>query len=433
MTDNQQNGPALRMLVFDPAYTYRIMKERGLFSLVTGRDLDGYFDHIWTVHPVATLLEPEDSPDRFGKPQSRDIAPLHTHIEGRVGKYNALRRLQIGNFLFAQLELLRALMGLVKTQNIRIVRSEEPLYGGLFALLLSRLYKLPLVIGLWGNPEKGRKQSGVPMMPRLFKRIWVEEIVEAFVLRRADLIVVQCDDEREFAIRKGVDPAHIAIFEMTNALEQVHWQDIGARGDGGADLRQLGVEEGDTLLCVSRLRKVKLVDHAVRVVRLLKDRDRRVTLILAGEGGDRSELGTLAQELGVADQIVFAGNRSQAWLSRVIPAVSAVLSPYTGRALAETSLGAAPTVAYDVDWHSQFITTGETGELVPFHDVAAMAAATERLLAHRDHARWLGANLRQRALALLDPGVARCSQIAAYEQLLQRSAEGRSRGWGFAS
>src|SRR5687768_15975182 len=53
--------PAKRhMLVLDTAYTWKILNARNIASIVSGRDNDGWFDHVWTVHPVAGLLEPED-------------------------------------------------------------------------------------------------------------------------------------------------------------------------------------------------------------------------------------------------------------------------------------------------------------------------------------------------------------------------------------
>ena len=88
------------------------------------------------------------------------------------------------------------------------------------------------------------------------------------------------------------------------------------------------------------------------------------------------ELQQLARQLGVADHIVFAGNRDQEWLSRVIPHAAAVLAPSAGRALSEVAFGAAPTVAYDNDWHSELVQHGVTGALVPHRDVEAMAEST---------------------------------------------------------
>src|SRR5437764_868109 len=102
-----------RMLVFDSAYTYRIMQERQVAVLATCRDLGGYFEHVWTVHPVATLLDPQDSVDSFRAPVTYELAERHTMIEGSAGRYHWLRWLAPLNLLIAQVQLFRRLTRLV--------------------------------------------------------------------------------------------------------------------------------------------------------------------------------------------------------------------------------------------------------------------------------------------------------------------------------
>jgi glycosyltransferase involved in cell wall biosynthesis len=172
-----------------------------------------------------------------------------------------------------------------------------------------------------------------------------------------------------------------------------------------------------TLLTISRLQELKLVHHVIHAVETLKDRGRRVVALFVGEGPYRPEMEALAAELGVTDQVVFCGNREQQWLARVIPAVSMVVSPLTGRAMGEAALGGAPMVAYDIDWHSELVTGGETGELVPYLDHTAMADAIARILDDPERARRMGAALRAKAMAMLDPAAADRAQIAAYEAL----------------
>jgi glycosyltransferase involved in cell wall biosynthesis len=125
----------------------------------------------------------------------------------------------------------------------------------------------------------------------------------------------------------------------------------------------------------------------------------------------------LARSLGVADQIILCGNRDQTWLARVLPKVTAVVSPETGRALVEAALAGAPIAAYDTDWQGEIIETGATGELVPFRDHAALATAVERYLDDPDYARRMGANVRRRALDMMDPAVADRAQIELYEEV----------------
>ena len=94
------------MLVCDTAYTYKFLIERGLTEFVTCKDLDGYFDHIWTVHAVASLFNSENSGMRYGRPIIRKINERHTHIEGKIGRFKRLACFPPLNFIFAQLDLI---------------------------------------------------------------------------------------------------------------------------------------------------------------------------------------------------------------------------------------------------------------------------------------------------------------------------------------
>jgi glycosyltransferase involved in cell wall biosynthesis len=71
--------------------------------------------------------------------------------------------------------------------------------------------------------------------------------------------------------------------------------------------------------------------------------------------------------------------------------------------LTEAALGAAPVVAYDIDWQGEMILDGETGRLVQHGDLRAMAEATAELLADPARAADLGRRLRELARTMLDP------------------------------
>jgi ubiquinone/menaquinone biosynthesis C-methylase UbiE len=81
------------------------------------------------------------------------------------------------------------------------------------------------------------------------------------------------------------------------------------------------------------------------------------------------------------------------------------VSPHTGRALSEAALGGVPIVAYDVDWQSELIQTGETGELVPNLDWRKMGDAVERLLVDPKYAISMGGAVRNRALKMMNPAM----------------------------
>lgn len=406
------------MLVFDSAYTFEMMVERNLSVLVTSRDLEGYFDHIWTVHPVASLVLPKASPKKYGSPEVHKLNDYHTIIEGKIGRYKRLSWLPPLNFLFAQIQLLKFLIRLFKQNHIKLIRAEDPYYNGLLGLFFSVLKKRPLLIGVWGNPGAVRKYINRPLMPRLFKWIWLEELVERFVLRRADCVMVQNNDNKNFVVSKGVKKDDVAFFRVGNVIHSAHFTDPGIRQDGSPDLQALGVYNEPVLMCISRLESLKLTDHVIKVVGHLKKKGKNVKALLVGEGSFHSAMVSLAKELEVEENIIFCGNRDQEWLARVIPKVSAIVSPLTGRAMAEAALGGAAIIAYDIDWQGEVIETGVTGELVPYLQDEMMAEAVERILGDNEYRKRVGNNVRIRMLELMDPKINNALQIATYEKLL---------------
>lgn len=407
-----------RMLVFDTAYTWKILHDRDIAGIVTGRDHDGWFDHVWTVHPVAGLLEPEGSPERFGKALIQELAPRHTFIEGKFGRFPALRRFEKLNFLLAQIGLMLLLLRLARRERIQLIRSEEIFFCGVMAWLLARILRLPLLIGVWGNPGAQRRQTGRPLTPRLFRTVAQEEGVERFVLRRADTVMIQNEDNRNYVISLGIPREKTALFRVGNVIERHHFIDPAERPDGTSDLAEIGAAGQTTALVVSRLQQVKLLDHVIKAAKVLKDRGRFILILFAGGGAYLDTLVALTEELGVTDRVRFLGDRDQQWLWRVVPKVSMVISPLTGRAMAETALGGAPIVAYDIDWHGELIETGTTGELVPHLDYEKMADSMERFLDDPDYARRMGDAVRRRTLELMDPDANDRMQVDVYRRLM---------------
>jgi glycosyltransferase involved in cell wall biosynthesis len=97
------------------------------------------------------------------------------------------------------------------------------------------------------------------------------------------------------------------------------------------------------------------------------------------------------------------------------------VAPMMGRALVEAALSSTPIVAYDVDWHSELITDGETGVLVPFGDREAMAGAVLRLLANPGRAAELGSRARRAAMATMSTEAVGRAEREAWQQVLPQA------------
>lgn len=410
-----------RLLVLDTSYALEAIRDRRLEASVTCRDLDGYFDHVWSVHPFATLVTSDAWGERSGPPDTYAIAPRHTLIEGKVGRWRALEPASGLNFLASQADMLRSLIALVRRERISVVRAGDPLYLGLLGWAVARACGIPLVVRVGGNNDKVFATTGQPLMPRLFRTRKLEKVVERFVLRHADLVAGANQDNLDFALANGAARERSTLFRYGNLIHPRHFVDPAGRGDAAGALADIGVSSGAFLLYVGRLEPVKHPDDVVRVLAHVRALGHDVKAVLVGDGRMGDALRDLARTFGVEASLVLAGSRDQEWLARIIPHAAVVVSPHTGRALSETALGARPIVAYDIDWQGEVIESGVTGELVPHGDVHALAERTAALLMDRSRAARLGESVRRRMAAMMDPELLNGHERAWYDRLIDRT------------
>ncbi len=422
MTETSSKQGKAGLLVLDASYTLEMIKERGMENSVTCRDLDGFFRHVWSVHPFATLLTSENWSPRYGKPVWHEIAPRHTFIEGKLGRFGWLSFLFPANFLIGQIGLFLTLWALIRRENVGVIRVGDPLYLGLFGLALKAVTGAPILIRINGNNDKVRENTGRALYPRFFRTAAIEKKVEAFVLPRVDMIAAPNQDNVDFAVAGGANPKFTTIFRYGNLLAPEHLQPPSERTIDSALFARLGVQPGQYLLCIGRLESVKFPDDAVHILSIAVKAGHDVKLFFAGDGDMRADLLALGHELGVGERIVFGGNQNQKSLSQLNAYTACVISPLTGRALSEAALGGAPIAAYDLDWQSDLVETGKTGELVPFRNIEAFGTAVCHLLADRDYARKMGRGARDRAREMLDPEILDAHERAEYAKLMARFA-----------
>jgi glycosyltransferase involved in cell wall biosynthesis len=409
-----------KLLVLDASYSLEDITKRGILSSVLCRDLDGYFKHVWTVHPFATIVTSPEWAPKFGKPIWHSLAPAHTFVEGKIGRYKWLKWFSPLNFFIGQFGLFISLRKLIKKENIRVIRVGDMLYLGLFGLLLSRVCKIPFVVRVGGNYDKIFEATGQPLQKRFFITRSIEKRVERFVLKRAHLVAGANQDNLDFALNSGARKEFSTIFRYGNLLYEGHFTDPRERAEGQTLLDELGIKVNSFLLYVGRLEKVKHPDHVIQALAAVRQNGHNVKALLVGGGTMTDELKEMAITLGIQDYVVLAGNKDQEWLSRVIPLASIVLSPHTGRALSETALGAASVVAYDIDWQAEIIENNVTGLLVTYPDQSLFNEAVERLLTDTAATKRMGNALREKAIKMLDPKKLNEHEIKEYEALNDR-------------
>ena len=158
---------------------------------------------------------------------------------------------------------------------------------------------------------------------------------------------------------------------------------------------ELGVgPTAKTLGTVARFDPVKGLDVLLQAVARLPD----ATLVLIGDGPAAPVLRRLTRRLGVERRLVFAGARPEAarWFAALDVYVSASRGEGLPLGVLEAMAAGLPVVATRVPGHVDTVTPGETGELVPVDDAAALAAAAGALLVDPERARAAGTAGRTR-------------------------------------
>jgi glycosyltransferase involved in cell wall biosynthesis len=311
--------------------------------------------------------------------------------------------------------------------QVNVVRVGDPYYLGLMGWLLSRLLRVPLAIRVCFNYDQLYEMTGNPVFPRLFGFRAIEKIVEKFVFPRCALIAGANQNNLDYAIDQGATPGNGVVFRYGNLIYPLHFTEPAARGDGESLVRELGVE-GDFLATVCRLEKMKQPDECLRVLRKLLALGHDVKFVYIGDGSMRAQLAGMVNTFGLGGRVIFAGNRPQEWIAKVLPQARLVLSPHMGRALTEACLAGAPIVAYDYDWQGEIICSGETGELVPDGDWEQMAIKASQLLTDPDRARAVGKAARKLAMEMMNPKALDSIEVSSYEALFHRTARPLAQG-----
>lgn len=409
-------GP--RMLTFDGTYSLGMIRARKLEHEITCRDLEGYFEHVWSVHPMVGA-SPEHADDPRVWFSVTEIADRHTMIQGSVAWSPRLAGLPMTNFALAQATLVARLDRLIHDEGITVVRAGEPFYLGVLGLILARLNGRPLVLRINANFDFAYADGRLLGYPRLYKWRWLEKAVSRFVISRADLVAPGSQDNLRYAVANGAAPERTTIWPYGMWIDPLHFE--LAPEDRASVRSELGLEDQPFLILVSRLETIKHPEDVVRVLAEAKKRVPRLAALLVGGGTMQPELEALADELGVSEDLHIVGYRDQPWLTAALSSADVVVSPLTGRALVEACLSATPVVAYDVEWQSELIKPGETGVLVPYRDVEAMATAVCQLVESPDRGRDLGRRAREFTAKTMDRDTLVAREQHDYDELLGRS------------
>lgn len=156
--------------------------------------------------------------------------------------------------------------------------------------------------------------------------------------------------------------------------------------------QEFGWQDNLVVGIVGRLIVTKGGEFLIRAARQIVEQFPQVRFVFVGDGEERNSWSALAQELGVAEQVVFTGARGD--MPAVYASCDVVALPSMNEAmpmvLLEAMSSRCPVVATTVGAIPQLIQSGEQGFLVPPANPDELAGAILALLKDPDLRRRMG-------------------------------------------
>jgi glycosyltransferase involved in cell wall biosynthesis len=194
------------------------------------------------------------------------------------------------------------------------------------------------------------------------------------------------------------------------------------------------VHDRCSIISVGRLNDGKGQGILIKALAVLRQHDFPVRLVLVGgvfpgQEHFRDELVRLANRLGVADAIEFAGERRDAL--QLVGRSDIFVMPSTrpesfGMALVEAMHLRRPVIATDIGGPREIIHHGRDGLLVPPGDPDALARAIRWLIENPEAARALAAAAQERAADFRETDLTE-TVLGLYEQFVPQAPSGSGR------
>ncbi len=226
---------------------------------------------------------------------------------------------------------------------------------------------------------------------RLFT--WTYRLLETIAGRHCHAVLFQNPDDMRSCLSLGIVPRDKATLTGNGIDAGAFLARVSPRARDRVR-RELGIDDDAfVVVTVARLEPPKGHDFLLRGLgRLLERTERRVVALFVGVGESEERLRTLARERGLGDVVRFTGYRDDIPDLMAAADASALTSRFEGvpRAVMEAMVSGLPVIATDVPGTRLLVREGETGLLVGFGDVEALAGALLRVAGDPALARRLG-------------------------------------------
>jgi len=276
----------------------------------------------------------------------------------------------------------RSLARLIKERGIQLIHCHD-FYSNIFGAIAAKLARRKTLI-------TSRRYMGLVFSP-------AQRLVQRLAYSFSAAIISNSEAVARLMVRKELVPRR-KIHCIYNGIDTDRFRPLPP----SAQLAEsLGLLNGAPVVgTVARLHPRKGQETLIRAAATIHGKHPDVRFLIVGDGPARNDLEGLAQELGVADVVVFAGERGNVpeLLALMRISVLASLTESFPNAVLEAMACALPVVATNVGGVPELVTDGETGYLVPAENPDALADRIFKILDNPGLASGMGNLARKRAV-----------------------------------
>ena len=270
-----------------------------------------------------------------------------------------------------------------------ILHAHSPVLNALPAIRVGRRLGIPVVYEVRASWEDAAVDHGTARAGGIRYRL--SRALETWALRRADAVTTICEGLRSEIVQRGIAAQDVTVIPNAVDIEQFR---IDAAAE--PDLRrELGLEGSLVLGFIGSFYAYEGLAILLRALPHMLARDPRIRVVLVGGGRQEEELKRLANELCVAEHVIFTGRVPHAETRRYYNLIDVLVYPRLSIRLTELVTPLKPLeamaqgrllVASDVGGHRELIRHGQTGTLFKAGDPHALSAAVLDLVQHPE--RW---------------------------------------------
>ena len=249
---------------------------------------------------------------------------------------------------------------LVKQNRYNVINAHFAIPSGLIGIILSKLFNIPNILSIHGGDIYDPSKKHSP-----HKHYFLRKII-SYVMNKSDKIVAQSNDTKKRALQYYKVKKEIEIIPL--GLIKHSFNKV--------DRKNLALSDEDFLIIsIGRLIKRKGLQYLFYAIQKLGNK--RLKLLIMGEGPEKESLKMLSQKLGLEGQVKFLGfvseEKKYQYLSVSDLFVLPSLHEGFGIVFLEAMHCGLPIITTDTGGQTDFLKDGENGFLVPVGDVDSLA------------------------------------------------------------